>query len=1062
MGLKTGFGHGGGGFTSAHLPPPKWRNRTVEVINPPSDLLAVEFSETQIDLTWIDHSDNEDGFKIERKVDAGNYSVIHTTIADVQAWSDMSVSAGHTFTYRVRAYKAPSSYSTYSNTSAVTISGGTTLLTPYNLTTMRYDSRSGQVDWSDDDPDTLIDGFKIERKSNAGPYSQIDTVPYSNNSMVPGLGLRFYYWDAAIPADGTTYTYQVRAYKTMIPQDDNSNYSNEGIITDTITPLALYPNTPYLSITASDDTSITLGWNDVNGVTIPPQYYNEDGTKIERNHAGAGWVLHDTVGSDVVTYIDKTDLVYGDIYAYRVKAFYHTYPGVPSTFTTDTNDSEPSNEVSTTLGNYVSPPLNLSVNIGTPHSGSPEIVALDLSWTYPIDQSTPTIMGFELERCTDAVHYDWITTVGPTDNYYPNKTYGFTTKNFIRGVTNSDVEMAMDDTSWLFANDAIVVGNDKYTVKSKNETVTTDNFIQPAQGSTVTIPVVDTSWMIAPSPITTTTADFIVPSTSYPNTVTVSVISTSSMYYGQTFNVGTGGVYSVNYVASGVSVVLQHMSGGSAPASITTTTADFVQPDVSGTVTVAMADTSAIVTGNTVTITYDFNYSTYTAVYTVGTVHSGISVDLVYVGGGFVPAVQATTQASFIQPALNGTVTGVIVDSDSWMMSHNSDYIVINGSTYSVAPIGTWGDPIDLTWLGGGVAEGVTIDFPASVYNTVPVVSGRTVKKVSVVASGASVYTPTNIKVNDGVYTLGTVHSGISVDLTYVSGGTAEGNTIYSGTTVSNESVILTFTGALTTKTAASFVQPEQYASVTVAVDDTSWLATDDSVTINDSVYTVGIINSLTSVDLAWQSGGVAEGQTIPLALIFKTGSLSSSTTTTADFILPAVSSTITAAVQNTSWMSPTNVVSIGDRLFTVGTINTGTSVDLTYNSGTAPTAVATTTADFDQPAQYASVTVATTNTSLLPAVGSKVNIGLSIYRVGTIVVNTSVVLQWLGGGPGQGTTISSGAELYNGVIGTTSEIYKAITIGSGATVYNTNGRLTVIDGVYYYYRARAVRYLPV
>jgi len=41
------------------------------VVNPPSGLTANAVSENRIDLSWTDNSDNEDGFKIERREDAG-------------------------------------------------------------------------------------------------------------------------------------------------------------------------------------------------------------------------------------------------------------------------------------------------------------------------------------------------------------------------------------------------------------------------------------------------------------------------------------------------------------------------------------------------------------------------------------------------------------------------------------------------------------------------------------------------------------------------------------------------------------------------------------------------------------------------------------------------------------------------------------------------------------------------------------------------------------------------------------------------------------------------------
>jgi hypothetical protein len=62
-------------------------------------------SQTQIDLTWQDNSNNEEGFYIERKLGAGgNYNVIDTVGANVTTYSDSGLSGNTTYYYRVYAY----------------------------------------------------------------------------------------------------------------------------------------------------------------------------------------------------------------------------------------------------------------------------------------------------------------------------------------------------------------------------------------------------------------------------------------------------------------------------------------------------------------------------------------------------------------------------------------------------------------------------------------------------------------------------------------------------------------------------------------------------------------------------------------------------------------------------------------------------------------------------------------------------------------------------------------------------------------------------------------------
>ncbi len=87
----------------------------------PGDLSATKVSDSQIDLSWTDNSTDEDGFSIERRTSAGSFAEIDTTPADTATYSDMNVSAGNTYHYRVRSFINTIGYSSYSNEAVVTI-----------------------------------------------------------------------------------------------------------------------------------------------------------------------------------------------------------------------------------------------------------------------------------------------------------------------------------------------------------------------------------------------------------------------------------------------------------------------------------------------------------------------------------------------------------------------------------------------------------------------------------------------------------------------------------------------------------------------------------------------------------------------------------------------------------------------------------------------------------------------------------------------------------------------------------------------------------------------------
>ncbi|MGB7157340.1 MAG: fibronectin type III domain-containing protein [Tepidisphaeraceae bacterium] len=139
----------------------------------PTNLGASTASSTQVDLTWTDNSTNETGFKVYRKEGAGGtYTVIHTTAANAQAYSDMTAEPGKTYFYRVAA--AGESDSTLSNEA----SASTPQVTPAaasGLTATNPTSSSITLNWTDNSGNES--GFKILRKQGAGgTYATIFTT----------------------------------------------------------------------------------------------------------------------------------------------------------------------------------------------------------------------------------------------------------------------------------------------------------------------------------------------------------------------------------------------------------------------------------------------------------------------------------------------------------------------------------------------------------------------------------------------------------------------------------------------------------------------------------------------------------------------------------------------------------------------------------------------------------------------------------------------------------------------------------------------------------------------
>lgn len=81
----------------------------------PSGLVANSNPSGGVDLSWTDNSNNETGFKIERKTGIdGTYGQIYVVGVDTTTFSDTGLQPNKTYYYRVRAYNS-SGNSDYSN-----------------------------------------------------------------------------------------------------------------------------------------------------------------------------------------------------------------------------------------------------------------------------------------------------------------------------------------------------------------------------------------------------------------------------------------------------------------------------------------------------------------------------------------------------------------------------------------------------------------------------------------------------------------------------------------------------------------------------------------------------------------------------------------------------------------------------------------------------------------------------------------------------------------------------------------------------------------------------------
>jgi subtilisin family serine protease len=162
----------------------------------PTDLTATG-GEQRVSLGWTANTDPDlAGYRIYRHPGDGAWTSIATTTST--ALTDMPVSAGTTYTYRVTAYDRTGNESAASPEASATPTPDTTPpAAPTALTATAANLRV-DLDWPNNtEPD--VTGYGVDRQNPDGTWSRLTTIAASA------------YADTGVAA-GTTFTYRVTAF----------------------------------------------------------------------------------------------------------------------------------------------------------------------------------------------------------------------------------------------------------------------------------------------------------------------------------------------------------------------------------------------------------------------------------------------------------------------------------------------------------------------------------------------------------------------------------------------------------------------------------------------------------------------------------------------------------------------------------------------------------------------------------------------------------------------------------------------------------------------------------
>jgi hypothetical protein len=171
-------------------------------------------SATSIGLEWLDYSDNEDFFLVERSVDQLTWLEIAELPENTTSYTDSTVSEATTYYYRLRA-KANSEvtlhYSAYSNTAQVTTPSDTFPIT------VTGGNKQITVSWNDNETAELK--WEVLRAlSSEGPYVNISgDLPENTNQYIDSsllIKTRYWYQVVVTKSNGNTTTSEIGSAET--------------------------------------------------------------------------------------------------------------------------------------------------------------------------------------------------------------------------------------------------------------------------------------------------------------------------------------------------------------------------------------------------------------------------------------------------------------------------------------------------------------------------------------------------------------------------------------------------------------------------------------------------------------------------------------------------------------------------------------------------------------------------------------------------------------------------------------------------------------------------------
>lgn len=248
---------------------------------------TTQTSLSQSKLEWLDLSDGEQGFVIDRRIDGETWQYGYDTVsANTETYIDQNIACNSEINYRVYAFSG-STHSPYSYYTVLNF-----IYNINNLEVEMINLSDIRIRWSS--LDVGLDGFRIDKKTSNSNWQE--------NWKTVGADIN-------------------ECHDNSFPVFDNIQYRIFALFSDCLSEPDLevintdIPNISYLNLSLTNDNEIKLKWNSsVSG---------EDGFKIDRKIGDSNWeIAFASTEPNVHKYYDEAQFPLGEIIHYRVYSYF--------------------------------------------------------------------------------------------------------------------------------------------------------------------------------------------------------------------------------------------------------------------------------------------------------------------------------------------------------------------------------------------------------------------------------------------------------------------------------------------------------------------------------------------------------------------------------------------------------------------------------------------------------------------------------------------------------------------------------------------------------------------